>query len=1175
MKKFDSKVDWVPSFWNFLADLNRDDLIAELIQNDLDQDANSTEISFKKDKLICYGNGRPVDEEGWQRLSYIQGAGDEVLAKSAKIGVKNHGLKTAFTLGDSLHLMSDGKSIEQTLFANGRNCEPHPGASIEPATDSQAPVNGCRIEIPYRTSTLRPQKGEKISWQPPTEEEIKNLFRNACSNISEQFVGIVSPGSVPHYKIVLKHWQLGDVHFEFSCTRGKKFNNKRMEMYRRKCEVTGTAELPKDTIHEQAVRKLMPLRGQLNERCPDFYRRGRQFTAEVSWATNKSGKPLFKAGRFRYPIGYPVESKRAYTGHGSSFNVPVVSNSKRHAPAANEETNDQLREVCNELLVAALDLFLIPRWRANGLIPIVPNRQIEDTTEIVSPLLAELVNRKKLPILNWNNAVEASTKSKKYKKSFRQISRRKLPREEKGYYCVIPRATWEDNSISPILSVLCPRSEMQLDPHTPVELVEILVDAIDEGNCENITKFDETDVVHRIISEGNSRFGAIPNRSKEFAEPVLAKHYLDLIALAFNEVKDFKAEYEDGLLEALLLPDSHSQAQPLDNLYSSNLLLSDIPGLDIPPTLHADIVKHPLLRRKRWRRQKYTMKTFLESDSLQVANEKTRAQFWQWLRKNSILISPRDRTKLADLFIWPDHCGQLTTLSNFCAPRSRKVQSILASCIRQPHREIKRSGLVTFGKRGRMTIRSKPTAEEVSNWLNSRLIQFELESAPDKDDIQALKKFENELCVLIKDKAILELLRKIETTQIPTLAKDGKIRARSDLIVPNNKVKNLSLPARYLLNSSKVNSLIRKIEPTLSQPTVSMLLDSLSEDSTNINSLQSRLRLLLKLNDPNSDVLERVSMLEIIPVDGKFRKPSDLTFKGSRGDYWGDWKEKITATGLSQDDQSRYLKIGVTRSVPNQKTSREFFNWAANLDEADLKRHIPCILRHILHEYGPTSWAQSFTDTPFLPVRTINAVKLASLQDVRKRRVYLSDVEEIDNKIISRDKYVMLVIERVKEVKKPITELCRNLGVHSLRQALNEPERVYSSNEILFSPEEFLARLKRLHAPKIRNTLQKRLVALGVPSDLIHEKWNHRLEQIEDIGVSTELKARYRFNRRVYEFKVDSGFDIQSRVFWINFESTPSSSELYKAIAKHRIFKTLSTANASFHVGTSSEYGAF
>ena len=1156
MNKFDSKVDWVPSFWNFLASLNRDDLIAELIQNDLDQDATFTKISFEEDQLVCIGNGRPVDEEGWQRLRFIQGAGDLVSAKRGKIGVKNHGLKTAFTLGDNLYLLSNGKAIEQTLYADENSHDPHPGASIDPATDAQAPLHGCRIVIPYRTTTLRPQKGEKISWQAPTDKEIEELFQDACLSIPEQFVGIVSPGRKTRYEIALKHWRLGDAQFNFSCTRGKQIRSKSLEVFRRICDVTGTAKLLPDAIHEQAVRRLIPLRGRLKDRCPDFYRRGKKFTAEVSWATNKSGKPLTKAGRFRYPIGYPPQSQEAFTGHGSSFNVPFVSNSERHAPATNEETNDQLREICNDLLLNAVAFHAIPRWGANGLTPLVPNRSIENATEKVSPILAALVNRNKLPVLNWLRAAEVLIKGKKQNRAFQQLSRRKLPKEQKRYYFVIPRATWEKNSITPTLCVLCPRSEMQIDPRTPVELVKILVDKIINEDCENITTFDEMDVVHRITSESNKWFGAIPIRSKEFAEPVLAKHYLDLIARAIVNKENFRKNHEDELLEALLLPDNHGQAQPLDNLYSDYFLLSDIPGLDIPPTFHADIIDHPLLKRKKWRRPKYTMRTFLDGDSLQVANENVRTQFWHWLRKNTSLVSLQDRTKLADLPIWPDNCGHLRTLSSFCAPPSRKVQSILSSFIQQPHKEIKRSGLVKFGLRGRLTIRSKPTADELSNWLNSRLNQYELGIIPNRDVIQMLNQFESDLCVLIKDNAILKLLRKIETTQIPALAKDGTIQARSELIIPNNIVKKLSLPDRYLLYSSKVKSLIRKIEPTLSEPTVSMLIDSLSEDPTNINSLQPRLRTLLKLNNPEYDALSRVSMLEIIPVNGKFRKPSDLAFKGNKGDYWGEWKEKITATGLSQDEQTRYLKIGVTSSVPNSNTSHEFFKWAANLDKVDLERHIPCILRHILHGNGPTSWAQSFTDTPVLPVRTKSGIKLASLQDIDNRHVFLSDLEGIGENIISRDEYVMLVIERVKEVKKPITEQCRNLGVPSLRQALTEPECISSTNDkLLVVPEEFLAKLKKLHMPNFRSTLQKKLVALGVPSDLIHQNWNHRLEQIEDIGVSTELKARYRFRRRVYDLNVDAGFDIQSKVFWIKFVSTPSSNELYKAIAKHRIFK--------------------
>lgn len=40
--QFVTEADWIPGFWNYLLDLDRDDLIAELIQNDLDQDATRT-----------------------------------------------------------------------------------------------------------------------------------------------------------------------------------------------------------------------------------------------------------------------------------------------------------------------------------------------------------------------------------------------------------------------------------------------------------------------------------------------------------------------------------------------------------------------------------------------------------------------------------------------------------------------------------------------------------------------------------------------------------------------------------------------------------------------------------------------------------------------------------------------------------------------------------------------------------------------------------------------------------------------------------------------------------------------------------------------------------------------------------------------------------------------------
>ncbi len=69
-----------------------------MIQNDLDAGAEQTSIIFTENKLICEGNGQPVDEEGWDRLTFIRGAGDLVLRKRNRIGIKNQGLNVVTVL---------------------------------------------------------------------------------------------------------------------------------------------------------------------------------------------------------------------------------------------------------------------------------------------------------------------------------------------------------------------------------------------------------------------------------------------------------------------------------------------------------------------------------------------------------------------------------------------------------------------------------------------------------------------------------------------------------------------------------------------------------------------------------------------------------------------------------------------------------------------------------------------------------------------------------------------------------------------------------------------------------------------------------------------------------------------------------------------------------------------
>ena len=156
--------------------------------------------------------------KGWQRLRKIQGAGHTVPAKRGKIGVKNHGLKTAFTIGEEIQLLSAGQAITQTLYRTGGESRLSPARHPSQSHTPQAPLVGCRIVVNYRRTSIEPREGEAIVLRAIGDEEIESLFRSACTNTPEQFAGIVSPEVAPRYEIIMRHWRLGEAKFLFSCT---------------------------------------------------------------------------------------------------------------------------------------------------------------------------------------------------------------------------------------------------------------------------------------------------------------------------------------------------------------------------------------------------------------------------------------------------------------------------------------------------------------------------------------------------------------------------------------------------------------------------------------------------------------------------------------------------------------------------------------------------------------------------------------------------------------------------------------------------------------------------------------------------------------------------------------------------------------------------------------------
>ncbi|MEP2185645.1 hypothetical protein, partial [Roseibium sp.] len=175
--------DQAPEFWQFLNGLRGDDLLVELIVNELDAHSSHTEIRFEPDRLICTGNGDQIDAGGWERLSFIKGAGYAVTAKVGLFGVKNHGLKACFTIGNNILLRSAGQQILQTLFAKGPDAAPYPGVRVPPLTDPDAPQNGTAIEVAYRRKPFTVPYGEQLPFAAVTDTHIAAVFTEAVATL--------------------------------------------------------------------------------------------------------------------------------------------------------------------------------------------------------------------------------------------------------------------------------------------------------------------------------------------------------------------------------------------------------------------------------------------------------------------------------------------------------------------------------------------------------------------------------------------------------------------------------------------------------------------------------------------------------------------------------------------------------------------------------------------------------------------------------------------------------------------------------------------------------------------------------------------------------------------------------------------------------------------------------
>jgi hypothetical protein len=679
------QTDEAPEFWQFLNGLRGDDLLVELIVNELDAKSRRTEIRFEPEMLTAAGSGDQVDEIGWRRLSYLKGAGHKVPAKIGMFGVKNHGLKACFTLGNSITLRSGGLQIRQTLFGHGEKAPPYPAVLLPVREDPDAPAIGTRIEVPYRRSKLSVPHGEAISFAAITDEQVEGIFQQAAASLPKRLLGIMRPGMLERYELVLSHHRLGTRTFRF--TAGRVRRELGYVTFFRQCEevLEGGDELLE---REHACLALSSVKSPDKARffqAAEYRAAGKRLFAkegllvEVAWDVNVTGKLQIGEGRLRYPIAYPGSGEGSLSGTAAHYSGPFVSDTERHELAAQSGAwNDGIVRDADKLLSDLLAKALIPKFGVRAL-EIIAALQLDRLTVFAHRLLAA----RAFP------SVDAKGDRVAHKR---------------GSKLVIPVYENATSNWSAALAKVAPAALPIVHPKTPPALIELLASSACGGWLNSHRRFDGSDVLDRLQTWQSEFF---PWRSeaewrRTLSKPGVARDQLD----ALCPYPDTFSTDTRPSKESVHLPDTDGRLFPLSELRKGASIPADL-QLDVPPSIHVDLKNHPVFRLSGWHLEGYALRDLLRDGRLENRPAAVRKRFFEWLAGHGEELGRADWPVVKDLPIWPSVNGGLHPFEALCL-LDAKMARLLGAHIAKPTREVRALCAKSRTGRVRLVLRDEP-----------------------------------------------------------------------------------------------------------------------------------------------------------------------------------------------------------------------------------------------------------------------------------------------------------------------------------------------------------------------------------------------------------------------------------------------------------------------------------
>jgi hypothetical protein len=1144
---FQARIDVGPKVLEFIGALSPDDIVTELVQNDLDQGARSTRIVFHRDTLVAHGDGSPVDEAGWRRLSYLLGAGGAVEEKRDGIGVKNHGLRSCFALGDEIWVSSAGA---RTLLAlahpdeRGRRRRFNPGAWDHPVPDSEAPAAGARIEVPLRTRPLPKDGKTDTGLAVPSVEELERLFRTAVADAPQRYLGCVRPDVTTRYALVLEHWELGT--WTFTYTSGPLRRKGRNRVYRRRCTVT-TPDGTTAALREEEAVLFVPREVTKLGRTPRFYRGPAGPVCEISWPVSAKGKPRSEAGRFRYPIAYATDGLDARTEVGVSFSAPFVSNTTRHGLAAGLRTqNEPLVEACEKALVRVLREYLVPTFGV-GALAVLHDPSRPGSVRATRLILAA-AEAGALPAAQRGKSARGRRGAGGGSPACVPVAKSGRP----GF--LVPVWHGDPAASASQLAVLAPPRMTQLHGAVPAYVRELLVarSAPAQGKGLPFILFDERDVVARFCgrTSGPHAWRTPDERRRDMADPARAAVYLDVIAKGFRSGA-LAAPHADEIRKAGLLPDRRGELQPWNALCREREEIPEIPGVELQPSVHPTLVDHAVLT-QHVKIPGFQLSEYLARLDFTPATPETRAEFFAWLLKHRRRVRGAAIEALSAQPVWRTGDGAYVTFPQLCGT-TPALRRILAGFVHVPASSVRTMSGVRSDGRGFLRLRRQPTGAELRAWWDAASGAFPRDRPLTREEVAAWRRLERDL-VHVRADAQLKTEMPWIGYETPAVAGDRWLRRVGELHLGDPAVDACALLPRDRLASGGVSELHRAVG-ALVRPSAEALVRALSEDPENTEALHPRLAALEAARRANDPPSTDVSALPILVVHGERLAPRQVALRGSP-DYWGAWRVPLVLDGAATERQTDLVAVGVAARTPSAETSRAFFLWLSAQAEDVLKAHLDQVIRHLLHKNGPLSWWTAHPSVPCLPVYLHGRkVRLLSYGNANtpSNKVLLPDFAALETAVLARDRRRRIaIVETTATTSSAFDTLLNDWGFDSLRNVAAPPVDVRAASDGR-EDDALTERLRVVRGEHFGAVFRKRIQEMHLSGSCIRHQWQHQVRGLREVRVATGLEACFRVGKEEYWLPVDSASDVGRSILWISADAGSRTRAFFGALAE-RVF---------------------